>query len=319
MDKITLYIVVPCYNEEEVLPLTSKALKEFVEGNKELSKASRIVFVDDGSRDRTWEIIKGLCEEDSVFSGLKLSRNRGHQNALWAGMDWAKDKCDCLVTIDADLQDDINAISGFLKEYLSGADVVYGVRSKRETDTAFKRLTAEGFYKLMERMGVSTVYNHADYRLLSRRAVEALMQYPESNLFLRGMVPLVGLNTAKVYYQRGKRAAGESKYPLKKMLAFAWQGISSISAKPISLVWKVGIAFMFIALAFGFVDLISSKFNPGFAAFSVWFVGGTLLAAVGLVGEYVGKTYFEVKQRPRYLLQEIISSPDESRESGKAE
>ena len=319
MDKITLYIVVPCYNEEEVLPLTSKALKEFVEGNKELSKASRIVFVDDGSRDRTWEIIKGLCEEDSVFSGLKLSRNRGHQNALWAGMDWAKDKCDCLVTIDADLQDDINAISGFLKEYLSGADVVYGVRSKRETDTAFKRLTAEGFYKLMERMGVSTVYNHADYRLLSRRAVEALMQYPESNLFLRGMVPLVGLNTAKVYYQRGKRAAGESKYPLKKMLAFAWQGISSFSAKPISLVWKVGIAFMFIALAFGLFDLISSKFNPGFAAFSVWFVGGTLLAAVGLVGEYVGKTYFEVKQRPRYLLQEIISSPDESRESGKAE
>ena len=319
MDKITLYIVVPCYNEEEVLPLTSKALKEFVEGSSELSKASRIVFVDDGSRDRTWEIIKGLCAEDRVFSGLKLSRNRGHQNALWAGMDWAKDKCDCLVTIDADLQDDINAISGFLKEYRSGADVVYGVRSKRETDTAFKRLTAEGFYKLMERMGVSTVYNHADYRLLSRRAVEALMQYPESNLFLRGMVPLVGLNTAKVYYQRGKRAAGESKYPLKKMLAFAWQGISSFSAKPISLVWKVGIAFMFIALAFGLVDLISSKFDPGFAAFSVWFVGGTLLTAVGLVGEYVGKTYFEVKQRPRYLLQEIISSPDESRESGKAE
>ncbi|MBR7040977.1 MAG: glycosyltransferase family 2 protein [Clostridia bacterium] len=319
MEKITLYIVVPCYNEEEVLPLTSKALKEFVSGNSELSEASRIVFVDDGSRDATWEIIKKLCAEDTVFSGLKLSRNRGHQNALWAGMDWAKDKCDCLVTIDADLQDDINAIAGFLKEYRAGADVVYGVRSKRETDTAFKRLTAEGFYKLMERMGVSTVYNHADYRLMSRRAVEALMQYPESNLFLRGMVPLVGLNTATVYYQRGKRAAGESKYPLKKMLAFAWQGISSFSAKPISLIWKLGAAFMLAALAFGFIDLVSSAFDPGFTAFSVWFVGGTLMVCVGLVGEYVGKTYFEVKQRPRYLLQEIISSPEESRESGKAD
>ena len=315
MDRITLYIVVPCYNEEEVLPLTSQALKAFVESREELSPASRVVFVDDGSRDRTWEIIKELCAGNSVFSGLKLSRNRGHQNALWAGMDWAKDKCDCLVTIDADLQDDINAIGGFIKEFRAGADVVYGVRNSRKTDSAFKRLTAEGFYKLMERMGVNTVFNHADYRLLSKRAVEALMQYPESNLFLRGMVPLVGLNTAKVYYERGKRAAGESKYPLKKMLAFAWQGISSFSTKPISLIWKAGAAFMLFALAIGLADILSAGFDPGFAAFSVWFVGGAILCAVGLVGEYVGKTYFEAKQRPRYLLQEIISSPDESRES----
>ncbi|MCR4620970.1 MAG: glycosyltransferase family 2 protein [Clostridiales bacterium] len=317
MDKITLYIVVPCYNEEEVLPLTSKTLKEFVEKREELSSASRVVFVDDGSRDKTWETIQALCAADSLFAGLKLSRNRGHQNALWAGMDWAKDKCDCLVTIDADLQDDVNAMDGFLREFQAGADVVYGVRNKRDTDTAFKRLTAEGFYKLMERMGVSTVFNHADYRLLSKRAVEALMQYPEGNLFLRGMVPLVGLNTAKVYYDRGKRAAGESKYPLKKMLAFAWQGISSFSAKPISLVWKTGLAFVFIALVFGFIDLVSNAFNPGFTAFSVWFVGGMLLAGTGLVGEYVGKTYFEVKRRPRYLLQEIICSPDKGRESIK--
>ena len=315
MDRITLYIVVPCYNEEEVLPLTSQALKAFVESREELSPASRVVFVDDGSRDRTWEIIKELCAGNSVFSGLKLSRNRGHQNALWAGMDWAKDKCDCLVTIDADLQDDINAIGGFLEEFRAGADVVYGVRNSRKTDSAFKRLTAEGFYRLMERMGVNTVFNHADYRLLSKRAAEALMQYPESNLFLRGMVPLVGLNTAKVYYQRGKRAAGESKYPLKKMLAFAWQGISSFSTKPISVIWKAGAAFMLFALAIGLADILSARFDPGFAAFSVWFVGGAILCAVGLVGEYVGKTYFEAKQRPRYLLQEIISSPDESRES----
>ncbi len=309
MGSITLYIVVPCYNEQEVLRDTAGTLQKFLSDNRDLlSGRSRILFVDDGSRDGTWSIISALCGENSCFEGLRLSHNRGHQNALWAGMDTAKDKCDCLITIDADLQDDVNAMREFLIKFQSGADIVYGVRKKRDTDSAFKRLTAEGFYKVMAFLGAETVYNHADYRLLSKRAVMELMRYDEVNLYLRGMVPLLGFHSEKVYYERGRRMAGESKYPLRKMLALAFEGATSFSVKPIRFLWKLGLALLLLSLIGGLIDLLSPAFNPGFTAFSVWCACALTLTGLGLVGEYVGKVYQEVKRRPRYGVMEYLQS-----------
>jgi len=302
-----IYIVVPCYNEQEVLGETSKRLDAFLSdavSQQLISPESKVLFVNDGSRDETWNIIKRLSQENRRFEGICLAHNAGHQNALWAGMDTVKDRCDALISIDADLQDDINAMFGFLKEFDKGADIVYGVRSKRTTDTFFKRFTAEGFYKVMDMMGVETVFNHADYRLMSSRAVKQLMNYPEVNLFLRGMVPTLGYRTAQVYYERAERFAGESKYPLKKMLAFAMQGITSFSVKPLRLIALIGA----LCALLGFILLVC---GCGFTLFSVWFMGGLILCALGLVGEYTGRIYLETKHRPLYSVMETASQESE--------
>lgn len=307
-----LYIVIPCYNEEEALPITAGRLIALTNDmiQKELiDKESKITLVDDGSRDRTWSQICALNEQDKRFEGIKLAHNAGHMNALWAGMTTVIEKCDAIVTIDADLQDDINAIYGFLEEYKKGADVVYGVRKSREKDTAFKRTTAQGFYKIMKRMGVELVYNHADYRLLSRRAAEALLQFGEVNMFLRGMVPLLGFNTAEVYYVRGERVAGESKYPLKKMVAFAIEGITSFSNKPIRYVTLLGVlcALLGVAMAiYVIISLAAGKTAAGWPSImmSIWLLGGLQLIALGLIGEYIGKIYMETKRRPKFILEE---------------
>jgi glycosyltransferase involved in cell wall biosynthesis len=312
MDK--LYVVVPCYNEQEVLPETAKRLKEKLEtlkGRGMLSEESRILFVDDGSKDKTWEIIEALHEGDRVFTGLKLSRNRGHQNALLAGLMTAKDEADAVISMDADLQDDIGAIDGMLEKYFGGCDVVYGVRSKRESDTWFKRATAQGFYRLMNGLGVKTVYNHADYRLLSRRALEALSQFREANLFLRGIVPLLGYRSDIVTYERRERFAGKSKYPLKKMLSFAADGITSFSIKPIRLIAGLGFfifAVCFIAFIYILARYLTGHTVAGWASIvtSVWAIGGLTLLSLGVIGEYVGKIYLEVKQRPRYLIEKYL-------------
>lgn len=309
-----LYIVVPCYNEEEVLPETSRRLleklKSLIAAGK-ISDSSRILFVNDGSKDRTWELISGLHGSDIHYSGLCLSRNRGHQNALLAGLMYAKDKADFSISMDADLQDDINAVDGMTEKYLEGCDIVYGVRSARKTDTFFKRTTAEGFYKVMDAMGAETVYNHADYRLMSKRALEGLAQFEEVNLFLRGMVPMVGYRTDVVYYERGERFAGESKYPLKKMLAFAWEGITSLSAKPIKLIVSCGIAMTALSMIAMLVLLILAIAGSGagigaWLLASVWLACGLVLLAVGVVGEYVGKNYLETKKRPRFIISETL-------------
>lgn len=307
-----LYIVVPCYNEQEVLPETSKRLRGLVRelvGEGKIDPASRITLVDDGSRDDTWQIISELCDRHECIEGLKLAHNAGHQNALWAGMMTIKEKADAMVSIDADLQDDIQAIRGFLEEYQKGADVVYGVRSKRETDTAFKRLTAEGFYKFMGFMGADVVYNHADYRLLSRRALEALSQFGEVNLFLRGMVPMLGFKTAEVYYERAERFAGESKYPLKKMISFALEGVRSFSIKPIRWVFFTGVIFALLGVIMAIYAIISHFAGNTVAGWSsimvsLWIIGGVQLIALGLIGEYVGKTYVETKHRPRFIVEQ---------------
>jgi glycosyltransferase involved in cell wall biosynthesis len=309
-----LYIVVPCYNEEEALPFSSKRLKELLNDLTEKGLAlpeSRIALVDDGSKDKTWAVISELHAKDERFEGVKLAHNAGHMNALWAGMTMVQDKCDCLVTIDADLQDDVNAIYGFLESYRAGADVVYGVRSNRDTDTAFKRMTAQGFYKMMKLMGVETVYNHADYRLLSRRAVKALLGFGEVNMFLRGMVPMLGFQTATVYYERGARVAGESKYPLKKMLGLAVDGVTSFSNKPIRYVTLVGFlcALLGIVMAiYAIVTRIAGHTVEGWASLmmSVWLIGGIQLIAMGMIGEYIGKIYMEVKRRPKFILDEYL-------------
>ncbi len=313
--KDKLFVVVPCYNEQEVLGETSTRLREKMKDLIEreiISQDSRIVFVDDGSRDITWQLIENLHEQDEIFSGVKLSRNRGHQNALLGGLMTVKDECDVTISMDADLQDDIDAIDGFLEKYYEGCDVVYGVRSSRKTDSFFKRFTAQGFYKFMNKMGVASVYNHADYRLLSRRALDALSKFREVNLFLRGMVPLVGYKSDTVEYERNKRFAGESKYPLKKMLAFAFDGITSFSVRPIKFITKLGLVlFVLSALA-----LITVLMLPLFGVAlpvlsasilcSVWMVGSLIMMCVGLVGQYVGKTYAEVKDRPRYIIETYL-------------
>lgn len=308
-----LYIVVPCYNEEEVLFETSKRLKEKMDSllERELITAeSRIMFVDDGSRDKTWEIISGLVKSDEVFSGVKLSKNRGHQNALLAGLMTAKQCADCVISMDADLQDDINAVDEFIEKYNQGNDVVYGVRSSRNTDTAFKRVTAQGFYRFMKMLGVDIIYNHADYRLMSKRALDALEQYKEVNLFLRGIVPLVGFKWDTVEYERHERFAGESKYPLKKMLSFAFDGITSFSIRPIRIITSLGF-LIFIASLISIIVLLLLKLVgstvQGWTTLmaSIWMIGGIQLLSLGVIGEYIGKIYKEVKQRPRYVIETI--------------
>lgn len=309
-----LYVVVPCYNEEAVLPETARRLSEKLfelAGRGEISDKSRIVFVNDGSKDSTADIIEGLCADNAVFGGVFLSKNRGHQNALLAGYMTAKDKCDVCISMDADLQDDINAVDKMLEKYREGNDIVYGVRSSRATDSVFKRTTAHGFYKMMSAMGVELVYDHADYRLMSRRALEALSEYKEVNLFLRGMVPLVGFKSTTVEYERGERFAGESKYPLKKMLSFAFDGVTSFSVKPIRLITVFGLLIFFAAavmLVYSLVRHFTGNTVSGWTSIivSVWALGGLQLFAIGIIGEYIGKIYLETKQRPRYIIEKTI-------------
>ena len=306
-----LYIVIPCYNEQEVLPVTAPL---FLKKLKELSaqglcaETSRVLFVNDGSRDDTWNVINRLAESDEHFAGVCLSRNRGHQNALLAGLMTARQLADVTISIDCDGQDDINAMDEMLRAYNEGCDVVYGVRSRRDTDTFFKRFTAEGFYKLMKSLGVDSVYNHADYRLMSRAALDGLAQYREVNLFLRGMVPLVGFKSTSVYYERAERIAGESHYPLKKMLAFALDGITSLSVKPIRLITVLGLLISlagFLAVIWAIVQAVLGNVVPGWASTVciVCFLGGIQLLCLGVIGEYVGKIYSEVKRRPRFIIR----------------
>ena len=310
-----LYLVVPCYNEEEVLPETSKRLLEKMSSLMEkglISADSRVIFVNDGSKDKTWEIITDLHKQNKLFGGICLSRNRGHQNALLAGLMTVKDECDAVISMDADLQDDINAIDEMVEKYNEGYDVVYGVRSSRKKDTFFKRTTAQGFYKLMKAMGVETVYNHADYRLMSRRALDGLAEFKEVNLFLRGMVPLVGFRHATVTYERGERFAGESKYPLKKMLAFAFEGITSLSIKPIRLICTLGVLIFCVSIGMLIYSLIRHFMGHTIAgwaslAVSIWALGGIQLLAIGVIGEYIGKIYLESKQRPRFLISDYLN------------
>lgn len=310
----TVYFVVPCYNEQEVLPETSKRLLAKLEGlieNCKISHDSRIVFVDDGSRDDTYKIISQLHAQDERFCGIKLSRNRGHQNALLAGLMTVKDKCDAAISLDADLQDDINVIDEFIDKFSEGCDVVYGVRSSRATDTAFKRTTALMFYKLMLFLGVEMVYNHADYRLMSSRALNALSDFREVNLFLRGIVPLVGFKSATVSYERHERFAGESKYPFKKMLAFAIDGITSFSVKPIRMVFSIGVIIFLCSIAVLIYSLIRWALGHTVTGWttliiSIWALGGIQLLSLGLVGEYIGKIYKEVKARPKFIIDESL-------------
>lgn len=314
MKNPVLYIVIPCYNEQEALPITAKRLTELTDdmlAKGLIDPASRIVLVDDGSRDETWQVIRELHAADKRFEGVKLAHNAGHMNALWAGMTLSAEKCDCVITIDADLQDDVNAMYGFLEEYAKGADVVSGVRSSRKKDTFFKRTTAQGFYKVMNKLGVEMVYNHADYRLLSRRALEALLSFGEVNMFLRGMVPMLGFKNAQVYYERGERVAGESKYPLKKMIAFAMEGVTSLSNKPIRYVLLLGALCALLGLVMAvyvIISLIRGHAAAGWAStmMSIWLLGGLQLMALGLIGEYVGKIYMETKRRPKFILEEHL-------------
>ena len=304
-------IVVPCYNEEAVLNETTGRLLEVMQrvAEKHADLQGRIVYVDDGSRDGTWSLIGSLSKQHPQVMGLKLAHNAGHQHALWAGLEWAAAHVDAAISIDADLQDDVNVIPEMIDLFLGGKDIVYGVRRDRPTDTWFKRTTALAFYKLMSKLGGDIVYNHADYRLMSRRTLAALMTYGERNLFLRGMVRTLGFPQAMVYYDRGERFAGESKYPLRKMLAFAIDGITSFSVRPLRLISIVGLSFMLVALVvivYGLVAWMCGQTIQGWTSLlvSLWFIGGALLVALGVIGEYVGKIYAEVKRRPRYFIEE---------------
>ncbi|MHB8868669.1 MAG: glycosyltransferase family 2 protein [Thermoleophilia bacterium] len=325
-----LAIVVPCYNEEEVLPEAIARLDRLLldlARDGLTSEAGFCLLVDDGSRDATWRLIEEWCAKSPRMSGLKLARNAGHQKALLAGLEHVAGRVDCAVSVDADLQDDLTAVCEFVSKYREGYDVVFGVRRERATDTRFKRWTAQGFYRLMRLMGVDLVYNHADYRLMSRKALSFLGQFGEVNLFLRGVVTLIGLPTAVVYYDRQERFAGESKYPLKKMLAFALEGITSFSVTPIRWVTGVGFAFCLLSLAaavYGFVSLAAGVAEPGWTSLilSVWFIGGVQLISLGLLGEYVGKIYQEAKGRPRYFVETAILptvEPDGSKRHGPEE
>lgn len=312
----TLYMVVPCYNEQEVLHETARQLKEkytaLIRQNL-ISEKSRVVFVNDGSKDTTWKIIQELhAESPEFFSGINLAHNSGHQNAVLAGLMTVKDICDMAITMDADLQDDINTIDAMVKEYYNGNQVVYGVRSARKTDTFFKRFTAESFYKFMKVMGADVVYNHADFRLMSRRVLQELANFREVNLFLRGMVPLIGFQSCNVYYERHERFAGESKYPLKKMLSFAINGITSFSTKPLKLITSLGfIMFVISIIAFiwSFIVKVAGLSIDGWSSTmcSVWLIGGLQLLCLGIIGEYVGKIYAEVKQRPRFIVADFLN------------
>ena len=307
-----LFVVIPCYNEEEVLPVTSPLFKAEVEdlvAKGKADPASRVVFVNDGSKDRTWGLICELAASDPVFEGCSLSRNRGHQNALLGGLMEVRGRCDAAISIDCDGQDDISAMEGMVDAYLDGCDVVYGVRSSRETDTAFKRATAQGFYRLLERMGVECVYNHADYRLMGSRALDALSQFGEVNLFLRGMAPMVGFKSTSVYYERHERMAGHSHYPLSKMLALAINGITSLSVKPIRLITWVGLAVALaslVGIVWALVVHATGGAVAGWASMTavICFMGGVQMLSLGVIGEYVGKIYLETKHRPRYIISD---------------
>lgn len=309
-----LYIVIPCYNEEEVLCETAKRLTDKLHrmiSDQVVSDRSRMVFVDDGSKDRTWELIRELHESNPLVLGIKSSRNRGHQNTLLAGLFTVKDDCDMAVSMDADLQDDIEVLDQFVKQYEEGCEIVYGVRSARKTDTFFKKFTAESFYKLMSHMGVDIVYNHADYRLMSKRAIEELANYKEVNLFLRGIVPMIGFKSGIVEYERHERFAGQSKYPLKKMLAFAMDGITSLSIKPIRFITALGVALFLVSivlLIYYIVGYFAGNTVEGWATLvvSIWGIGGLELLAIGVIGEYIGKIYLETKERPRYIVEEYL-------------
>lgn len=310
----TLYIVVPCYNEEEALPETARALREKMHtliSSGKISENSRVMLVNDGSTDRTWQLIKSLHETDKLFCGVCLSRNRGHQNALLSGLMTAKERADVTISMDADLQDDINAVDKMLDKYYEGCEIVYGVRCSRETDTFFKRFTAEGYYKLLDLLGGEIVYNHADYRLMSKTALEALSQYGEVNLFLRGIVPMLGYKTDIVEYERGERIAGESKYPLKKMLGLAVEGITSLSIKPLRAIFWSGVSTLFIDFILLIYFIIQLCIGNPFGSFKllllvILLMGGLILLGIGIVGEYIGKIYLETKQRPSFIIETIV-------------
>ena len=309
-----LYMVIPCYNEQEVLPETSRQLKEVMYGLMEsgkISRESRVMFVNDGSRDDTWPIIERLHAEDPLFVGLKLSRNKGHQNALLAGLMTAKEYADVTISMDADLQDDVGVIEKFMDKYYEGCDIVYGVRSSRKTDTFFKKFTAQSFYKLMMAMGVDIVYNHADCRLMSKRSLYDLEQFKEVNLFLRGIVPLIGYKSEVVTYERNERFAGESKYPLKKMLAFAMDGMTSFSIKPIRMITSLGVlifAGSLIMLIYSVVQHFLGNTVSGWTStiVSIWAIGGLQILSIGVIGEYIGKIYMETKARPKYFIETFL-------------
>ena len=309
-NKKTLFLVIPCYNEEEMLEETTRQLKTKITDLIKKSKItddSRIMYVNDGSKDKTWELIQKIDKKEKYFTGISLSRNRGHQNALLAGLMTAKEYADIIISMDADLQDDINAIDEMIEKYYQGNDIVYGVRNSRKKDTVFKRVTAQGFYKFMQMMGVDIIYNHADFRLTSKRVLDEFEHFGEVNLFLRGMFPLVGFQYDIVYYERKERMAGESKYPLKKMLAFAWDGITSFSVKPMKLVLNTGIVIFIISILmiiYSIVRKLTGQTVSGwtFTVCSIWLIAGIQMLSIGIVGQYIGKIYSEVKQRPRYII-----------------
>lgn len=310
-----LYLVIPCYNEQEVIETTAGKLNDKMKdlcSRNIISDESRILFVDDGSSDNTWNIISRLHEENKIFSAVKLSRNKGHQNALLAGLMTAKNKCDAAISLDADLQDDINAIDEMCDKFINeNCDIVYGVRSARDKDTFFKKHTAESYYKMLSKIGVEVTYNHADYRLMSRRAIEALESFKEVNLFLRGIVPMIGFKSDKVYYERQERTAGESKYPLKKMISFALEGITSLSIKPIRFITALGIGIFMVSIIM-LIYFLVIHFMKGVVqgwttiVVSVWAIGGLQLLSIGIIGEYIGKIYLETKQRPKYIIDEYL-------------
>ena len=314
----TLYVVVPCYKEEAVLPETARRLKEKLTSliaQEKIAENSRVLFVNDGSKDRTWEIISELHRTDKMFSGVNLSRNRGHQYALLAGLMTARQFADMVVSMDADLQDDINAMDAMIDAYHKGYDIVYGVRSSRKTDTFFKRFTAEGYYHLLQKMGVDIVFNHADYRLMSRRAMDGLSEFKEENVFLRGIVPQIGFPWTTVEYERAERFAGESKYPLKKMLAFAFDGITSFSLKPMRLILLLGaiiFALSLVMLIWALIGWLAGKTVSGWTSLmcSIWMIGGIQLMSLGVIGEYIGKIYAEAKRRPRYIIESILNQEE---------
>ena len=313
-----LYIVIPCYNEEEVLDKTNTELKKKMNTliqNKKIDKQSKVIFVNDGSKDKTWNLIQQFYQEDKLFGGINLSRNRGHQNALLAGLLTVKDDVDIVISMDADLQDDIDAIDLMIEKRKEGADVVYGVRNSRKKDSFFKRTTAQGFYRVMKMLGVDVIYNHADYRLTSRRVLNSLKDYREVNLFLRGIFPLIGFKSDIVYYERKERFAGKSKYPLKKMLNFAWDGITSFSVKPIRLVLNVGVVILFLSflmILYSVIQKVLGNTVDGwtFIVCSLWLLGGIQMLSLGIIGEYIGKIYSETKARPRYLVTDYLVSKD---------
>ncbi|MBQ4464577.1 MAG: glycosyltransferase family 2 protein [Oscillospiraceae bacterium] len=320
-EPMTLYMVVPCYNEEAVLPETAKQLGGKIASlirDGKISRKSRITFVNDGSTDGTWELISQLCAGKGarLFCGIDLAHNAGHQAAVLAGLMTVRDRCDAAITMDADLQDDVEAIESMVDACLAGNEVVYGVRSSRKTDSWFKRQTAEGFYKFMKLMGTEVVFNHADFRLMSRRVLEELSHFPESNLFLRGMIPLIGFRSTKVYYERRERFAGESKYPLRKMLHFAAEGITSFSVKPLKIITNLGFLMVLVSVGmvlWAFFTKLTGHSEQGWSSTvcSIWFIGGIQTLCLGIIGEYIGKIYAEVKHRPRYIVAEFLHGEEE--------